>query len=73
MYLNKLLISLRGLLCKEEVVSRHNCAIHLNTKIATDVTQDRLAQRGLQAGVLLAASPDHQAGAEPSSCHFGRQ
>lgn len=34
MHLNKLLVSLRGLLCKEEVVSRHNGAIHLNANIA---------------------------------------
>lgn len=46
MHLNKLLISLRGLLCEEEVVSRHNCAIHLSATIANVVTQDRLPQRG---------------------------
>ena len=44
MQLNKLLISLWCLLCKEEMMSCHNCAIHLNANINNVAANDKLAQ-----------------------------
>ena len=44
MQLNKLLVDLWCLLCKEEVVSRHNCAIHLNADIDNFAANEKPAE-----------------------------
>ena len=70
MQLNKLLTSLWCLLCKEKVVSRHNCTVHLNANTTMFAANEQLAHP-VSTGVAT-ASPDGPADAEPSSCYSGQ-
>ena len=71
MQLNKLLVSLWCLLCKEKVVSRQNCAVHLNASINSFAADEKLTQ--LVSTGVDTVSPDGPADAEPSSCSSGQQ